>query len=85
MNVTTLEQAMINNIARNEFTTINGGVPKSTDDIGWVWSDMVIETSEDKGVFSSLVKKDLAKHCGNKGRDAAVTLTEEGFQVFQSF
>lgn len=85
MNVTTLEQAMIKKIARSEFTAINGGVPSSVQDIGWVWGDMVIEDSEDKGVFSSLVKKGLANHSGNKGRDACVTLTEEGFKVFKSF
>lgn len=82
--VTKLEAAMIKKIARSEFTEINGGVPNSVQDIGWVWGDMIIEDSEDKGVFSSLVKKGLANHSGNKGRDACVTLTEEGFKVFQT-
>jgi hypothetical protein len=84
MMITPLQTQMIIKIARSEFTTVNGAVPKSLTDIGWVWADMIIEDSEDKGVFTNLLKNNLAKHCGNKGRDASVTLTEDGFKVFQN-
>ena len=83
MNVTILESKMIEKIAESEFTDINGDIPDSVDDIGWVWADIIIEDAEDKGVFTSLNKKGLVEHSG-KGRDAVVTLTQSGFEVYKS-
>lgn len=81
--VTALELAMIKKIARCEYSNVNGATPKTSQDIGWVWANVIIEDSEDKGVFTSLKKKGMAVHSGNKGEDACVTLSEEGFKVFQ--
>lgn len=85
MNVTELERKMIAKIALNEFTYVNGEYPETLADIYWVWANMVIETSADKGVFSSLVKKNIAKHDGGTGRDACVSLTQEGLDLFKTF
>ena len=82
--ITPLQSQMISKIARSEFTTVNGAVPMDLEDIGWVWTDMIIENAEDKGVFMNLSMNGLAQHCGNKGRDACVTLTKEGFKAFQN-
>lgn len=79
---TALQTSMIKAIARSEFTAVNGAKPDSLADIGWVWADCVIETAEDKGVFTSLVNAGLAQHCGSKGRDASVTLTQAGFDAY---
>lgn len=81
---TDLQAQMIKAIATSEFTEVNGAVPKQRSDIGWVWADCIIENSQDKGVFTSLINAGLAEHCGNKGRDAGVTLTEAGFEVYKS-
>ena len=79
---TALQNQMIQAIALSEFQPINGQMPKAFSDLDFVWADCIIETAEDKGVFTSLVNAGLAKHCGNKGRDASVALTEKGYEVF---
>lgn len=84
LEVTPLQAAMIKLIARNEFTKLNGGEPEKHGDIGWVWASSVIEDAQDKGVFTSLVNAGLAEHCGNKGRDACVTLTVAGFKAYKN-
>lgn len=81
---TALQAAMIKNIARSEFTAVNGAEPQGLTDIGWVWANTVIETAEDKGVFTSLVNAGMTQHCGNKGRDACVTLTQSGLDAYKA-
>jgi hypothetical protein len=82
--VTPLQAAMLRKIARNDFTERNGAEPQALADIGWIWANCVIETAEDKGVFTSLVNAGLAEHDGNKGRDACVTLTKAGFDAYRA-
>jgi hypothetical protein len=82
----TINQAnMINSIAFSEYQPVNGEQPESFDQTDWIWADCVIETSADKGTFTSLVNEGLAEHNGHKGQDACVRLTERGFKVFQAF
>lgn len=81
---TDLERAMVVKIARSEFTSVNGAIPKSLDEVGWVWANVIIEDAADKGVFTSLLKKGLVEHSGGVKSDMAVTLTDRGFQVFLS-
>lgn len=82
--MTNLQDKMIRAIARNDFTEVNGAIPKSLNDIGWVWANTVIYSAEDKGVFTSLVNAGLAAHNNYKGDDACVTLTEAGFLAYQA-
>lgn len=84
MNVTPLQAAMIKKIALSEFTSLNGGEPESLNDIGWVWADCTIEDAQDKGVFTSLMNAGLVEHSGGPKRDAGVTLTQAGFEVYKS-
>ena len=81
---TKLQTEMLTAIARSEFQPINGAEPDSFDDLGWVWAEMIVETSQDKGTFASLVNAGLAQHNGSTGDDACVRLTLEGFQVYKS-
>lgn len=85
MKVTKNQAEMINSIAFSEYTLVNGAHPQHPDDINWVWAGCVIESAEDKGTFTSLVNAGLARHNGHSGKDACVTLTEDGFLAFQSF
>lgn len=82
MTVTTLQAEMIRRIARNEMTPINGAEPETAEDTE-TWASEVIETAEDKGVFTSLVNAGLAMHRGSK-RDASVRLTAAGLAVYRS-
>ena len=80
--MTPLQKSMILKIAESELTPVNGAVPKNVDD-ATTWADCVIETAEDKGVFTSLKNAGLVYHTGS-GRDAAVGLTAEGFAQYQT-
>lgn len=75
---------MIKNIATNDMTMTNGATPVTLDDIGWVWADCVLESKEDRGTFTSLVNAGLARHDGSKGREACVTLTQAGLDLFKT-
>ena len=82
--VTPLQAAMLKKIALNDFTKVNGAEPETNADIDWVWANTVIEDAQDKGVFTSLLNAGLVQHCGNKGRDACVTLTQAGFDAYKN-
>lgn len=79
---TPLQQDMIYKIARSDYTSVNGAVPKNAADTE-TWADTIIETAEDKGVFTSLKNAGLVWHSGEK-KDAGVGLTDEGFVLYQA-
>jgi hypothetical protein len=84
MNTTTLELAMLDKIAHSEYQPANGATPKTFDDTDAVWSRYIIETPEDKGVFSSLMKKGLVRHDGHGKSDNVCWLTVSGFNVWKA-
>lgn len=79
---TPLQNEMLNAIARDELTPVNGARPTNAAD-ATTYADMVIETAEDKGVFTSLLNAGLVYHSG-KGRDAVVGHTEAGFAAWSA-
>jgi len=87
--MTTLQNAMIMKIAENDFTVANGDTPKSLEDIGQVWADMVIETAQDKGVFTSLMNAGYVTHTSFLSSssctksDSTLSLTEKGFEEYK--
>lgn len=81
--MTPLQEEMLTNIARSDYTTVNGAEPETVDDIGWVWANVIIKNAEAKGVFASLVNAGWAEHSGGPKSDAAVTLTERGFKAYK--
>lgn len=78
--ITKLQSNMLKKIALNDYTPINGAVPTRREDAE-TWQEMIIETSQDKGVFTSLLNKKLVWSNGG-GEEAACGLTEDGFQEF---
>ena len=74
MTLTPLQAAMLKKIATDELTSVNGAEPESVEETE-TWAEMIIETAQDKGVFTSLLNAGLAIH-GGKGRDAVVSLTD---------
>ena len=83
MNVTPLETAMIVKIARSEYNRTNGH-PKDDSDTE-TWIDMVVDSPEDKGVLSSLIKKGLVVSCvfEKSPSDNVCWLTTEGFAIYK--
>ena len=82
MNITELELRMIDEIAHSDYSYLNGATPNSKEDIGWVWNP--VETAQDKGVMTSLIKKGLVLHQVYDANETIVTLTDAGFAVFQN-
>jgi N12 class adenine-specific DNA methylase len=79
---TPLQQAMLFKIARSEHTSINGAMPRNAGETE-TWADTIIETPQDKGVFTSLQNAGLVWHSGEK-EDAGVGLTDTGFALYQA-
>ena len=79
--MTALQLNMIKKIATDEYTPINGATPARREDAE-TWQEMVIETPEDKGVFTSLLTAGLVWSNG-RGKDAACGLTDAGFEAIQ--
>lgn len=85
INITELERNMLTAIAEDECTEINGREPESLQEIeSGTWANLIICDSQDKGVFTSLLKKQLVWHNGCTGRDAAVGLTQSGFDAYKT-
>ena len=80
--LTALQTKMINDIARSEFTVVNGAVPSCLDDVGKVWTDCIIETKADRGVWTSLLNAGLI--CGSGGRDGGTGFTQAGWEAYQT-
>lgn len=78
---TPLQANLLNAIATNELTPINGARPTTRAD-ATTFADVVIETAEDRGTFTSLLNAGLVYHSG-RGRDAVVGHTEAGFAAWQ--
>lgn len=77
---TPLQSAMLNKIATSEFNSANGALPTNHFDTT-TWANVIIESSEDKGVATSLMKAHLIEHTGTD-RDATIKLTEAGYLEF---
>ena len=90
--VTELEKAVLINIAENQYTESNGGVPQSSDECMGVWTDSIEEGGPEEcpsgkslsGVMSSLTKKKLINSIEDDDGDQTY-LTDSGFEVYQTF
>ena len=79
---TELQKQMLNKIARDEMTEINGAEPLTASETH-TWADGIIETAQDKGVCTSLLNADLVWH-SDHDRAAGCGLTEAGFDAYKS-
>jgi hypothetical protein len=78
--MTPLQTAMLGKIAAEELNGGNGRPEKAQETE--TYADMIIETAQDKGVFTSLQNAGLVWHDGQKGREAGVGMTAEGFAAW---
>ena len=79
---TELQKQMLNKIARDEMTAINGAEPENASETH-TWADGIIETHQDQGVFTSLLNAELVWHSG-QDRDAGCGLTDDGFTAYKN-
>ena len=68
MRLTPLQAAMLKKIATDEMTCVNGAELESIEQTE-TWDDGIIETAQDKGVFTSLLNARLVSRIG-KGCDS---------------
>jgi hypothetical protein len=81
---TALQQSMLACIAESEFQPTGGRPPETFEDTDWVWTVMIIEDQQDKGIFTSLVNAGLVEHNGHhNSTDSAVRLTKAGFDAYK--
>jgi hypothetical protein len=79
--LTKLEQNMLKRIARSCYSESNGHPQQAKDTATFIWD--VIEDAEDKGVVTSLNKKQLVTVTKFKDPDDnSIELTESGFRLF---
>ena len=78
---TELQTKMLVAIAESEFNAVGGDIPKNKED-AQTWAEMVIETAQDKGVFTSMLNADLVYHVQD-GKDSICGLTAKGFEEYQ--
>ena len=81
--VTPLQAGLLRRIAESEYSTVNGRVPETLAEVGQIWANTVIEDSQDKGTFTSLLHAGLADHYGH-GEDSVLELTPAGFAAYKS-
>jgi len=78
---TELQTKMIVAIAESEYNGVDGNIPETKED-AYTWAEMIIETSQDKGVFTSMLNAELVWHYQD-GKDSTCGLTEKGFSEYQ--
>lgn len=79
--MTDLQAKMVKAIALDDYTPVNGAIPKTKEEAE-TWQEMIVETPQEKGVFTSLLNAGLVWSNG-RGKDAACGLTDAGFAEFQ--
>lgn len=92
LNITPLEAAVLDHIVRNTYQPQNGARPDSFEDLGAVWSELIFDSSATTktvvnprslpGICSSLVKKGLATCTDSGSKEAAIGLTQAGYQAW---
>lgn len=80
--VTELQVAMLVKIAEDLHTPLNGEVPDNHED-ATTFAEMVIESAQDKGVFTSLMNAGLVWHLKD-GKDSTCGLTGKGFEIYKA-
>lgn len=79
---TKLQAEMLIKIAESEFTTVNGAVPETLDDVGAVWADIILDSKSEGGVFSTLLQAGLVWY-QDEGKDSICGLTDAGFAEYK--
>ena len=84
--LTALQSTLMTKLVESDYTQFNGNVERllesNSPHDSATWAQMIIETAQEKGVFTSLLKADLVWHVG-EGREALAGLTEKGFEVMK--
>ena len=85
---TELQFNLLSKIVEDDCTRFNGNakalIETNEPYESTTWASMIIETSEERGTFTSLLNADLVWHISD-GRDSTVGLTKSGFEVMQEF
>ena len=79
---TKLQAELLIKIAESEYTPVNGAVPETKEDAGYVWADTIIESKSDGGVFSTLLQAGLVWY-QDEGDDSVCGLTDAGFAEYK--
>ena len=82
--VKAIHAQILRNIARSEYTNVNGAEPSSLKDIDYVWMNCVVDTAKEKDAIAELMKAGLVTKDKGVGADACVSLSREGFYAYKA-
>lgn len=89
MELTQLEKSVLNCIATSEFNSLNGSIPRTTEESStWLFTDELakdngITVNQVKGVLGSLVKKEIIMTDYDEVDDEfMVQITQDGINEF---
>ena len=82
--VTELQKAMLIKIATCEFNGVDGIADELDQPFqSTTLANMIIESCQDKGVFTSMLNADLVFHNSDEA-DSTVGFTQKGFEIFKN-
>lgn len=79
--MTPLQLQMLEKIARNKATCINGAKPDGIEET-ITWTYTVIENDQDESIFDSLLTEGMVIYSLGGGVHSFVSLTQKGFNTY---
>ena len=83
-----LQMAMLSNVVESEYTAwfgnAHGLIEEADSYSSAVWTSVIVQNAQDKGVLTSLINAGLMWH-EHTGDDSLVGLTDAGFDVMREF
>lgn len=73
---------ILNNIARSDYSAVNGAEPKTREEIDFVWANVVAESKPEKKALADLLENQYVSADNGKGADSCVTLSVIGWDAW---
>ena len=70
-----IHHRVLNNIARSEYSALNGAEPKTREEIDFVWANCVADSKPEKKALAELLENQYVTADNGKGADSCVTLS----------
>lgn len=77
-----IHQKVLNNIARSDYSAVNGAEPKTREEIDFVWANCVAESKTEKKALADLLENQYVTADNGKGADSCVTLSVIGWDAW---
>jgi hypothetical protein len=75
---------ILHDIARSDYTPVNGREPETVNDIDYVWMNTIVETAKQKTAIEELIKAGLVTRDNGVGAQACVGLSYLGLEAYKA-